>query len=57
MAQSGASYWSERDNGELRLADGVDTGEQDDITTPETTSNNNTICSQHFNGGLTIEGI
>ena len=35
----------------------VDTGERDDITTPETTSNNNTICSQHFNGGLAIEGI
>lgn len=30
--------------------------ELDDITTPET-SNNNTICSQHFNGGLAIHWI
>ena len=57
MAQSGASHWSERDSGELWLADGHNIGEQDDITTPETTSNNKTICSQHFNGGFTIEGI
>ena len=57
MAQSGASHWSERDSGELWLADGLNTGDQDDITTPETTSNNKTICSQHFNGGFTIEGI